>query len=245
MPVIASFKKLINRTHPIQEKNSSEAYDIWSESYDHQPGNLMLDLDEQLFTELLQNADLNGKSVADIGCGTGRHWRRLLSKNPNTLTGFDVSEGMLKQLKNKYPASDVHHIANNTFGEIADGIYDVIISTLTVAHIANLAEALQNWSRILKDQAEIIITDFHPNALANGGKRTFEHDKQVIAVENFVHYTYDVEETLAKEGFHTVELKYRVVDESVKHYYEGRNAVHVYEKFQNSRIIYGIYFKRG
>jgi ubiquinone/menaquinone biosynthesis C-methylase UbiE len=243
--VIAALRKLIKGNPAIQEKNSAEAYDIWSENYDNQPGNLMLDLDEQLFPELLQNIDLNGKNVADIGCGTGRHWQKLIDRNPANLTGFDVSEGMLKQLKDKYPAAHIHHITDNAFSTIADSTFDVIISTLTVAHIENISEALQNWSRILKDKAEIIITDFHPNALAHGGKRTFQHNNRFIAVENFVHYTYDIEETLAKEGFHAIELKDRVVDESVKHYYKAKDALHVYDKFQNSRIIYGIYFKRG
>lgn len=245
MQVITALKKLIKGNPAILEKNSSDAYDIWSSNYDNQPGNLMLDMDETLFAELLANTNLNGKKVADIGCGTGRHWNRLRESEPASLTGFDVSEGMLTQLKEKYPDAAVHHITDNEFSNVPDATFDVIISTLTVAHIENLTEALQSWSRILKDNAEIIITDFHPNALAHGGKRTFQHQDRFIAVENFVHYTYDIEETLAKEGFHAVELKDRVVDESVKHYYEAKNAMHVYERFKNSRIIYGIYFKRG
>jgi len=42
------------------------------------------------------------------------------------------------------------------------------------------------WSRILKDKGEIIITDFHPDILASGGKRTFRHQRSSIAVKNFL-----------------------------------------------------------
>ena len=92
---------------------------------------------------------------------------------------------------------------------------------------------------------DIIITDFHPNALAFGGKRTFEHHKTQIAVQNFVHYVYEIEEILRKNNFYIVQKEERIIDESVKHYYAAKNALPVFEKFNGSRIIYGIHLRRG
>jgi len=246
--VIETFKKIIRKTpfySPLQEKGSVEAYDIWSENYDAQPGNLMLDLDEQLFTELLNGVILKNRQVADIGCGTGRHWSKIIEKQPLNVTGFDVSQGMLNRLKEKFPKAHTHQITDNLFSEIPDASFDVIVSTLTVAHIENIEEALKAWCRILKNNSDIIITDFHPNALAFGGKRTFEHGKTKIAVQNFVHYVYDIEEILLKNNFHLVKKSEKIVDELVKHYYEAKNALPVYEKFKNSRIIYGLHLRRA
>src|SRR5579885_1822430 len=76
------------------------AYDHWSAGYDNQPGNLMLALDEQVCSELLTGIEIRDKVVADVGCGTGRHWARLLADNPARLAGYDVSSGMLGMLKN-------------------------------------------------------------------------------------------------------------------------------------------------
>jgi len=121
----------------------------------------------------------------------------------------------------------------------------VIVSTLTVAHIENIKEALMAWCRILKDKGEIIITDFHPDILASGGKRTFRHQKSSIAVKNFVHTIGLIQHTLLSQNFHLVFHEELKIDESVKHYYEQQNALPVYEKFKGFRVIYGMHFRRG
>lgn len=228
----------------IKNKGVVEAYDIWAENYDLQPGNLMLDLDEVLFTKLLTCLSLENKVVADIGCGTGRHWAKILRQNPTSLTGFDVSPGMLKKLNDKFPEAKTYIITDNHFEDVADETYDVILSTLTVAHIKDIEDALQTWCRISKQQADIIITDFHPNALASGGKRTFKHGDKHIAVQNFVHTTDTIKQILLKNGFRVIIHEEIKIDETVKHYYEQQNALHVYEKFKGKPIIYGIHFKR-
>jgi len=246
--LIQTLKKYIHKNifRPvIKERNVVEAYDIWADNYDSQPGNLMLDLDELVFAELLDTIDIKNKDVADIGCGTGRHWPKILKQDFKSLTGFDVSPGMLSKLKNKFPAAQTHTIADNHFSAIADNSYDVIVSTLTVAHIENIEEALTAWSRILKRSGDLIITDFHPNALGSGGQRTFKHNNGHIAVRNFVHSTESICEILLKNGFIVVSKIEKQVDETVRHYYQVQGALHVYDKFKGFPIIYGIHFRRG
>jgi ubiquinone/menaquinone biosynthesis C-methylase UbiE len=245
--LIDTVKKYIHKNifpPAIKEKGVVEAYDIWAENYDSQPGNLMLDLDELLFAELLDTTDIRNKNVADIGCGTGRHWLKLLQKHPTALTGFDVSPGMLNKLKEKFPSAHIHTITDNHFSQVADDVYDVILSTLTVAHIEDIEEAINAWSRILKTKGDVIVTDFHPNALASGGKRTFKHEKSHIAVQNFVHDVAVIKVVFAKNGFTVVNEAEKKVDEKVMHYYHNQDAMHVYEKFKGSPIIYGIHFRR-
>src|SRR5437773_5635220 len=81
------------------------AYDLWAESYDEQPGNLMLHLEDTVFNRLLAKVNLGQKTVVDIGCGTGRHWNQILQREPEELLGCDVSAEMLKRLHQKYPAA--------------------------------------------------------------------------------------------------------------------------------------------
>jgi len=229
----------------ILEKDVVEAYDTWAENYDTQPGNLMLDLDERIFSNLLDQIGIKNKNVADIGCGTGRHWGDILANDPVSLTGFDVSAGMLGKLKNKYPFAQTHVISDNLFSAVPDASFDVILSTLTVAHIKEIEEALSSWCRICKETADIVITDFHPDALAFGGKRTFPHGKVQISVENYVHPLPVIKLLLLKNGFRAVNEVALSVDETVRHYYEQQNALHVYEKFKGFPIIYGIHFRRA
>jgi len=245
--LIKTLKKYISRqifSPAIKEREVVEAYDLWSADYDSQPGNLMLDLDEILFKQLLNGIGIKNKAVADIGCGTGRHWAKILKEQPESLTGFDVSTGMLRKLKEKFPAAHTYTIGDNNFSDIDDRTFDVILSTLTVAHIKNIEEALDAWGRILKFRGDIIITDFHPDALAFGGKRTFKHQKTQIAVKNFVHSLDTIKNIMQKNGFSEVYSYERKIDESVKHYYTEKNATPVYEKFRGFPVIYGIHFRR-
>ena len=245
LPVIKNYisQHLLNR--PLAEKSSAEAYDLWSSSYDAQPGNLMLDLDEVLFSKLLNNTDLKNKAVADIGCGTGRHWNKIFEKKPLSLTGFDVSEGMLKKLKEKFAQANTYQITDDLFSDIPDSVYDVIVSTLTVAHIENIGKALNSWCRLLKPKSEIIITDFHPKMLAFGGKRTFSHNNRRVAVRNYVYHIHTIKNLLYENGFSVTAEEEFSIDETVKHYYEQQNALPVYEQYKGFPVIYGIHLKRG
>jgi ubiquinone/menaquinone biosynthesis C-methylase UbiE len=246
--LIQTLKKYIKQavfTSPVRVKEVVEAYDLWAENYDAQPGNLMLDLDDLLFSKMLDTIDIQNRKVADIGCGTGRHWDKIFKHGPASLTGFDVSPGMLARLKQKYPVAKVHTITDNSFTAIEDYSYDVIVSTLTVAHIEDIEEALDAWCRILKHKGDIIITDFHPEALAIGGKRTFSHHNKQIAVRNFVHSTNIIKDIFSRHDFDLVNEDEIKIGESVKHYYTEKNAVHVYHQFKGFRIIYAMHFRRS
>ncbi|SDS10384.1 Methyltransferase domain-containing protein [Mucilaginibacter mallensis] len=246
--MIAAIKNYI-KSHVVPshviEKGSAEAYDIWSANYDDQPGNLMIDLDEQLFSNMLHNTNISNKLVADIGCGSGRHWSKLLGRKPMELTGFDVSAGMLSKLKGKFPESNVKRITDDLFSDVPDASFDMIVSTLTVAHIEDIDAAMQAWSRILKYDAEIMITDFHPRILAYGGQRTFKHEHKSIAVKNYVHPVFSIVEILQRYDFHLTGQEELIIDETMKHYYEKQNALPVYNKYKGFPVIYGIYLKRG
>lgn len=236
-------KRLLNTRIP--EEEAGAAYDLWSANYDDQPGNLMLDLDEKLFSRLLAGTCVKGKKVADIGCGTGRHWAKIQRQHPLSVTGFDVSAGMLHCLMEKFPEAEVHLIDNNLLPNVPTDTFDVIASTLTVAHIENLEQALLTWCRILKSDGEILITDFHPDSLAIGGKRTFKHGNGHIAVRNFVHTVQFIKDFLSAHHYQLFYEEQIMIDETVRHYYEQQRALHVYKKFEGMPILYGLHFKRS
>src|ERR1043166_1372557 len=106
------FKKLINFLRVRRSEPAANAYNKWGQSYDDQPNNLMLALDEELFSRLVPSSIIKGRHVIDIGCGTGRYWHKIISEGPSSLAGYDVSEEMLKKLKEKHPESDVHLLKN-------------------------------------------------------------------------------------------------------------------------------------
>ena len=229
----------------IPEKKAGAAYDLWSVNYDNQPGNLMLDLDEVLFSKLLCTEIIHNKVVADIGCGTGRHWPEIMQRQPASLSGFDVSEGMLNKLREKFPEADTYKITNDLLGNTCDAAFDTVISTLTVAHIENIEQALSAWCRILKPNADVIITDFHPKMLAFGGRRTFRHRNERVIVKNYVHALSTVKDILRQNNFRLIREEEISIDETVRQYYADQNALSVYEEFNGFPVIYGIHLRRG
>ena len=222
-----------------------EAYDTWALSYDEQPGNLMLDLDEIIFSSLLQKLTVENKILADIGCGTGRHWEKLYKKKPASLTGYDVSSRMLDQLLKKFPAADVHHNTDNLLKSVPAASVDCIISTLTVAHIQNISEAITAWARIIKAGGDIIVTDFHPATLGSGGRRSFKHENKNLCVENYVHPLPLIKDIFLKNGFCVIQQEERFIDEAVKHYYDEQGAAEVYRRFNGLPVIYGLHLKKN
>jgi len=239
--LFTKLKKLFFKT---RDTSPEQAYDLWAKAYDSQPDNLMLALDELVFAELLQQTTAEKKLVVDIGCGTGRHWKKIYDRHPEKLIGYDVSEGMLAMLAGKFPASVTYKLSGNKLHELADHAVDLVISTLTIAHIKNADEALQEWNRILKPGGHVIITDYHPTALQRGGKRTFKHDEKTISIVNHVHSIKELQAIAGQLHWQQLRLREKEIDDSVKPYYEKQHALAAFEQFKGVPIIYGILFKK-
>jgi ubiquinone/menaquinone biosynthesis C-methylase UbiE len=221
-----------------------KAYNLWADNYDAQPDNLMLAWDEEIFSSLLNHINLQNKIIADIGCGTGRHWQKIFEYHPKKLIGFDVSEGMLKMLKQKFPDAETHHLKDDHLHELEYHSCDFVFSTLTIAHIENAKNALAEWNRVLKPGGEMIITDYHPMALAKGGKRTFNHNGKTMEVKNHVHSISKIKNIARQLDLEVIRFVEKSIDESAKRYYEKQNALAVYQAWKGAPIIYGIHLKK-
>jgi len=222
----------------------AEAYDLWAATYDDQPGNLILHLDEVVFSHLLAKVDLHTKAVLDIGCGTGRHWAQVLERRPASLAGCDVSSEMLKRLRLKFPGANAQLLRDSALLEASASI-DVVLSTLAIAHVADLSGMFSEWDRILKSQGEIILTDFHPAALEKGADRTFRHNGELISIKSHIHSLEKIRRLARDLNWNEAEFMELKIDETVKHYYAEQNALPAYERFRNTPIIYGFRLKKA
>ena len=114
MAILKKLGQYFSKHSPaVKDTEPEMAYDLWAGTYDIQPGNLMLALDEEVFSSLLNPIKLHNKVVIDVGCGTGRHWQKILDKAPAKLIGFDVSMEMLKILQQKFPHAETHRLTGN------------------------------------------------------------------------------------------------------------------------------------
>jgi ubiquinone/menaquinone biosynthesis C-methylase UbiE len=246
MALLRKIKDIVfKRKEQVPETPPAAGYNLWAPAYDAQPDNLMLALDEALFAELLLGLDMAGKTIVDVGCGTGRHWPKLLAQQPRELVGYDVSEGMLAVLQQKMPNAQVHVLdATGILAHTADASCDLVVSTLTMAHIPDAAAALGEWHRVLKPGGHLIITDYHPTALAKGANRSFVHEGKTVHLKNHVHTIEKIKETCGQRGIQVLRLLERTIDDSMKHWYEKQSALTVFEQYKGTPIIYGLLAKK-
>jgi len=164
-----------------------DAYRLWSETYDAQAENVLLLLEADLFAGLAAQAPVEGGVVADVGCGTGRHWGWLLARRPRLLHGVDSSPEMLSRLRARHPGATLHLRAGMRLDAFADASVDVVVSTLMLGHVRAVDEELREWTRVLRSGGEIVVTDFHPDAFRAGMRRTFRHEGRTFEVEHHAH----------------------------------------------------------
>jgi len=216
---------------------------LWASNYENDRNNLMQAMDKALLEQLLENVDLKGKRILDYGCGTGRHWKRLLSEQPESLAGCDTSEAMLKELRRKFPEANTRRIRGQPLS-FKNGTIDIVISNLTIGHIEQLENVFREWDRFLKSEGEVIITAFHPEALRKGAQRSFQRAGTTYAIKNFIHSLEKVQEFWTCRNYRTMAFYEKCVDSAVKEYYKTNDAVEVYEVWKGVPYLYGYHFKR-
>jgi ubiquinone/menaquinone biosynthesis C-methylase UbiE len=207
----------------------------------------MLELEGEAFSRLLAWIDLKNKFIIDIGCGTGRNWGAILAGNPARLRGYDVSPEMLSRLRAKFPNAEVSVISTGSraLADVSPASADVIISNLVLAHIEDLEPVFAEWDRVLKPGGDILLTDYHPAALASGADRTFCHDGKTVAIKNFVHPIAEIRELAGRLGWRQIEFCELKVESRHKPFYAARNALSAFKKILNAPILFGWLLKKA
>lgn len=234
-------RRFVQKTNTM---DAAKAYDLWASSYDDQPGNLLIHLDGQVFAEISESISYEGKVVADIGCGTGRHWQWILSKKPSQLIGYDVSKEMLEILRQKFPQAQTYVLNGDTLPGLRDGSCDIILCNLVVGYIEDLEATFAEWNRVLKNSGIIIISDFHPESLQKGGERSFSHDKKKVLIKNYIHSLEKIRVLAAAMQWEEEAFVEKKVDESIKSFYVEQNALHLYERTYDTALLYGWQFRK-
>jgi len=65
-----------------------------------------------------------------------------------------------------------------------DASADVVLSALVIGHLRPIADAMAELARIAAPGAIVIVSDFHPDALKRGWKRTFKSGADTIEMES-------------------------------------------------------------
>ncbi len=139
-------------------KTNEETWDAIAESFDttrHKPWETCLD-----FIKTLRKTD----TVADIGCGNGRHLT-LCAKQCKNAVGLDISRKLLYIVKNKILENNLNNTillhSNAVNIPIKDDSVDAVIFIAALHNIKgrdNRVQALKEIRRIMKEDGKALIS---------------------------------------------------------------------------------------
>jgi ubiquinone/menaquinone biosynthesis C-methylase UbiE len=113
-----------------------------------------------IFDILLKEIDFNGKKVLEVGSGTGRISREILSRKAD-LTILDIGENLVQQVSKKLGCKGIAGDACALPFE--DQTFDLVISSECIEHTENPLRAIQEMCRVCRKNGVVCITS--PNKL--------------------------------------------------------------------------------
>ena len=157
--------------------------------------------------------------VLDLGCGTGLELAEYYRLNPSaSVTGIDLSEGLLAELKRKFADKRINLICGSYFDlPLGENVFDAAVSVESLHHFTK-EEKVGLYSKLhtaLKDNGYFILTDYF--SLTEEEERTHRQNlitlkaEQGITDDEFYHYDTPLtvkheSEALQEAGFSSVEV---------------------------------------
>jgi malonyl-CoA O-methyltransferase len=186
-----------------RHSENEAGYDLWSAFYDSYP-NPTVAIDDLTFPAVYR--DVRRRSVLEIGCGTGRHTRRLL-EGENRVTGLDLSSGMLARLREKISDPNLSLIKGDFLSVALPRVsFDSIVASLVLEHFSDLARFFECAREVLKVGGSVFLSEIHPDRTADGIFAHFKNSDGVeIHLRSHAHSADEISEAARSCGFHVLE----------------------------------------
>jgi ubiquinone/menaquinone biosynthesis C-methylase UbiE len=147
-----------------------EGYDRWAEVYDTD-GNPLIAIEEPEASRMI--GDVRGRTVADVGTGTGRHALRM-ARDGARVVAIDFSLGMMGRARAKPGAERIAFVCGDCSAlPLPDAAFDRVISGLVVEHITALDPYFRELGRICRPDGFIVVTNLHPAMNLQGVRARF------------------------------------------------------------------------
>lgn len=148
-------------TQPIEQRFDKES-SVWGNK--HKQIKTIIDWEIRQRKSLAINAlqkQWSGKNatILEVGCGSGENIDAILSLGePWTVTGIDISAGMIDQCKTKHKNETANFTKMDITTETPTGTYDAILLLGVVGYLKNNADVLKRLDGILKPGGILIVT---------------------------------------------------------------------------------------
>jgi len=160
-----------------------DAYQRWASAWDSDPSAIVA-LESRTLAPWLAN--LRGRRIVDISCGTGR-WLEFAAGAGAEIIGLDFCAQMLERAQQKPGLRARLAIADAAHLPISAACADVVLCTLSLGHMPDATPVIAEMARVTRPGGRVMISDFHPEASRRGWKRTFRSGGQVYEIRNHYH----------------------------------------------------------
>ncbi len=128
-----------------------------------------------------------GAATADIGCGSGRD-TEWLGQQGFDVVGYDASEGLLEEAKERFPARKFLKATLPFLEEIHDSSFQNILCETVLQHLPvnTHLNSLKNLLRILMPSGHLVISVRHPTQ-ASGDREKDERLYVLFDMESLLH----------------------------------------------------------
>lgn len=180
--------------------SAAAGYRLWAPSYAAET--VVSALEDRVVARLLP--ELRGRRLLDAGCGVGRRLDAASAGSPSMAVGLDLVPEMLR-------ASAGRPVRARVAGDVrclpfADAEFDVVWCRLVLGHVEALNEPYQEMARVSRRPATLVVSDFHPRAVAAGHMRSFRDAAGAVhEIEHHVHTADDHARAAARAGWRLVE----------------------------------------
>lgn len=188
-------------------------YDRWADQYETDDNPLLL-LEGPAVRALLP-ADLAGRSVLELGAGTGRHAPEVLARG-GRYAGLEASPGMLAHARRRLAGTGARLFECDLEEPwpVAGERFDVLVCALVVEHLRELPAFFARCRDVARPDAVLVLSAMHPALFlrdTNAGFLDPETGQKVRAL-SYPHSMADMINAALAAGFDLERLVEQSVD---------------------------------
>jgi ubiquinone/menaquinone biosynthesis C-methylase UbiE len=176
----------------------AEAYERWAPIYDQTPNPLLAREERYLLPLLLES---QYERILDLACGTGRWLEKLTTRSAGPGVGIDFSLAMLHVAARKLEIKRKLARAACEFLPFRDAVFDLAICSFALGHVRDLASTVHELARVTKPEADVFVSDLHPEACARGWRTGFRDGHTSVQIDTQPRTTEETIDTFCAGGF--------------------------------------------
>ena len=149
-------------------KVSLDSYEKMAEDYADHVDNKPWNADYERPATLSLVGEVKGERILDAGCAAGWYSKKFLEMGAEKVVGLDFSPEMVKMARHRLKdqvrgAYNFYcHDLNEKMDYLQDKTFNKVVSSLTMHYLEDWSIPLSEFSRVLKEEGELIISIHHP-----------------------------------------------------------------------------------